>query len=79
MASAGMALTANATAAGSRYAIVPIAAVGTGLSKYNITYVYGALTITPVELTITAVGDTKVCDGVRARRPCRRSPRGGWS
>ena len=61
--SAGTSLTANATAAGSHYAIVPSAAVGTGLANYNITYVNGALTVMPVELTITAAGGTKVYDG----------------
>ena len=37
---------AGATVVGSPYAIVPSAAVGTGLGNYNITYVNGLLTVT---------------------------------
>ena len=37
---------ATATVAGSPYAIVPSAAVGTGLSNYTISYVNGSLTVT---------------------------------
>ncbi len=42
---------ATATVAGSPYAITPSAAVGTGLGNYAITYVDGALTVTPAALT----------------------------
>ena len=51
---------ATATVAGSPYAIVPSAAVGTGLSNYNISYVNGSLTVDPRPLTITAGNKTKV-------------------
>ena len=58
LASAGTAATA--TVAGSPYAIVPTAAVGTGLSNYTIAYSNGSLTVTPASLTITANNQTKV-------------------
>jgi hypothetical protein len=54
---------ATATVAGSPYAIVPSAAVGTGLGNYTITYVNGVLTINPKTLTVTATGIDKVYDG----------------
>ena len=57
-ASAGAAATA--TVAGSPYAIIPSAAVGTGLGNYNISYVNGSLTVDPRPLTITASNKTKV-------------------
>ena len=41
------------------YAIVPSAAVGTGLSNYTITYVNGSLTVNPAALTITANNTSK--------------------
>ena len=56
--SAGAAPTA--TVAGSPYAIVPSAAVGTGLGNYTITYLNGLLTVTPAPLTITADDHSKV-------------------
>lgn len=49
-----------ATAAGSPYVIIPTAAVGTGLGNYNISYVNGALTVTPALLTITGNNATKI-------------------
>jgi hypothetical protein len=52
LASAGAA--AAATVPGSAYAIIPSAAVGTGLANYNISYVNGALTVQPAILTVTA-------------------------
>ncbi len=55
--SAGAAATA--TVAGSPYAIVPSAAVGTGLENYDISYVNGSLTVDPKPLTITASNKTK--------------------
>ena len=55
--SAGAAATA--TVAGSPYAIVASAAVGTGLANYTITYVDGALTVDPAALTITADDQSK--------------------
>ncbi len=39
--------------------IVPSAAVGSGLSNYNITYANGTLTVTPAALTITASNASK--------------------
>ena len=45
--------------AGSPYPITPSAAVGTGLTNYTITYVAGALTVSPAALTITADDRTK--------------------
>jgi len=50
---------ATATVAGSTYAIVPSAAVGTGLANYTITYTNGTLTVTPKALTVTANNRTK--------------------
>src|SRR5678815_5171656 len=50
---------ATATVAGSPYAITPSAAVGTGLTNYNISYVNGSLTVDPRPLTITASNKTK--------------------
>ena len=47
-----------------RTPIIPSAAVGTGLANYTITYVDGALTVTPAALTITADDQTKA-SGVR--------------
>jgi hypothetical protein len=44
---------ATATVAGSPYAIVPSAAVGTGLPNYTITYVNGTLTVVAATLIIT--------------------------
>ncbi len=55
--SAGAAATA--TVAGSPYAIVASAAVGTGLANYTITYVDGVLTVDPAALTITADDQSK--------------------
>ena len=55
--SAGAAATA--TVAGSPYDIIPSAAVGTGLSNYNISYVNGSLTVDQKDLTITATNKTK--------------------
>ena len=51
--SAGAAATANV--AGSPYAIVPSAAVGSGLGNYTINYANGSLTVNPAPLTVTAV------------------------
>ena len=50
---------ASATVAGSPYPITPSAAVGSGLANYTISYVEGALTVTPAALTITADDRTK--------------------
>ena len=55
--SAGAAATA--TVDGSPYAIVPSAAIGTGLDNYTITYVNGNLTVTTAALTITANSTSK--------------------
>jgi hypothetical protein len=46
---------ASATVAGSPYAIVPSAAVGSGLSNYTITYANGSLTVTPAALKTLVV------------------------
>jgi hypothetical protein len=50
---------ATATVFGSPYAIVPNAAVGTGLSNYDITYADGELTVDLKTLTITAADQSK--------------------
>ena len=50
---------ATATVAGSPYAIVPSAAVGTGLGNYTISYVNGSLTVNTAALTITADSTSK--------------------
>ena len=55
--SAGAAATAGV--AGSPYAIVASDAVGTGLDNYTISYVDGALTVDPKDLTVTADNDSK--------------------
>ena len=55
--SAGAAATA--TVAGSPYDIIPSAAVGTGLTNYDISYVNGSLTVEARDLTITATNKTK--------------------
>ena len=48
----------TATVAGSPYTITPSAAVGSGLSNYNIVYDNGTMTVTGVAITITATGPT---------------------
>jgi hypothetical protein len=55
--SAGAAATAGV--AGSPYTIVASGAVGTGLSNYTISYVNGALSVSPADLTITAMNEVK--------------------
>jgi hypothetical protein len=50
---------ANATVAGSPYAISASNAVGSGLSNYTISYVSGQLTVNPAALTITASNQEK--------------------
>ncbi len=55
--SAGAAATA--TVAGSPYDIIPSAAVGTGLTNYDISYVNGSLTVEARDVTITASNKTK--------------------
>jgi len=55
--SGGAAATAGVS--GSPYAIVPSAAVGTGLGNYTISYSSGALTVNPASLTITAANRSK--------------------
>ena len=50
---------AGATVAGSPYPIVVSAAVGTGLGNYDIDYVNGELEVTPKDLTVTAVDQTR--------------------
>jgi hypothetical protein len=64
--SAGQAATAGV--AGSPYAIVPSSATGGTFtpSNYSISYVNGALTVTPAPLTITAQDVTKVYGEVPA-------------
>jgi hypothetical protein len=57
---ASLGTPAAATVAGSLYAIVPSAAVGTGLGNYNISYVNGTLIVTPALLTITGNNATKI-------------------
>ena len=50
---------ATAVVAGSPYAIVPSAAVGTGLNNYTIAYANGALAVSPAALTVTASNRSK--------------------
>jgi hypothetical protein len=50
---------ANATVQGGPYTITASAAVGTGLSNYNIAYSPGILTVTGANLTITANSTSK--------------------
>jgi uncharacterized delta-60 repeat protein len=50
---------ADATVAGSPYAITASSAVGTGLGNYTITYVDGTLTVNPAQLVITAGNQRK--------------------
>jgi hypothetical protein len=57
LASAGAAATA--TVGGAPYAIVPSAAVGSGLSNYNISYMNGSLSVSAASLTITANSTSK--------------------
>jgi hypothetical protein len=57
--SSGYAPTATVVAPGPTYAITPRAAVGTGLSNYNITYVNGTFTVKPAPLTLTAANENK--------------------
>ena len=52
--------TATATVAGSTYPIIATAAVGTGLGNYNISYVNGALTVTPRALVVANTNRSKV-------------------
>ncbi|HEX3883807.1 MAG TPA: MBG domain-containing protein [Stellaceae bacterium] len=56
--SPGAAATANV--ADSPYVITASNAVGSGLSNYTITYVNGALTVTPAALTVTASSQSKI-------------------
>ncbi|HEY3856986.1 MAG TPA: MBG domain-containing protein [Verrucomicrobiae bacterium] len=50
---------ATAAVSGSPYAIVPVAATGTGLGNYSISYGSGTLTINPATLSITANNRSK--------------------
>ncbi len=58
LSSAGAAATA--TVAGSPYAIVPSAAVGTGLDNYSITYDNGRLTVNPASLSVIVLSPTSL-------------------
>jgi hypothetical protein len=51
---------ATASVAGSPHAITPSAAVGSGLTNYNITYTAGTMTVTARPVTVTADGKTKI-------------------
>jgi hypothetical protein len=51
---------ATATVAGSPYAIVVSAAMGSGLANYTISYTNGSLTVNKAILTITADDQTKI-------------------
>src|SRR6185295_9710475 len=53
-------VAATASVAESPYAIVPSAAIGTGLDNYTISYINGMLTVTPAPLTVTANNEMKV-------------------
>src|SRR5207253_959524 len=50
---------ANASVAGSPFAIIPSLATGTGLDNYAITYLNGSLTVTAKTLDITANSSSK--------------------
>jgi mucin-19 len=50
---------ASATVAGSSYAIIPDAAVGTGLNNYTVFYISGTLSVNPAILTVTANSQVK--------------------
>lgn len=54
----------SASVAGSPYLIIPSGTVGTGLANYLISYVNGALTVSPAALTVTASGATKTYGAV---------------
>src|SRR4029079_3693967 len=54
----------TAGVASSPYSIVPSNAVGSGLGNYTISYLPGALTITPASLTLTAINQSKVYGNV---------------
>jgi hypothetical protein len=54
---------ATAAAEDGSYAIVPSAAVGTGLSNYAITYVPGTLTVLEPAITVTATSLTAINEG----------------
>ena len=53
-----------APVAGSPYSIIPFNAVGTGLANYTITFVPGALTVTPATAVISVSGYTVPYDGL---------------
>jgi hypothetical protein len=57
--SGGYAGTATVTAPGPAYAIVPSAAVGSGLGNYTIAYANGTFTVNTAPLTITANNESK--------------------
>src|ERR1019366_6402449 len=57
--SAGAAATATVAAPGPTYAIVPSAAVGSGLGNYSLHYANGTLTVLAIDLTITAKSASK--------------------
>jgi hypothetical protein len=59
LASAGAAASATVAAPGPAYAVVPSAAVGSGLGNYTLAYVNGTLTVERLALTITANDRTK--------------------
>ena len=55
---------ATATVAGSPYPITPSAAVGTGLANYTISYIDGALDVTPAVAVIVITGYSVVYDSL---------------
>jgi hypothetical protein len=66
--SAGAAATAQVN--GSPYAIVPSAAVGTGLGNYTISYVNGALTVQAATLTLSVTGSGGVYNALPYPAAC---------
>ena len=68
---------ASATVASSPYAIIPSAAVGSGLGNYTVTYVDGKLTVNPAPLVIRPTAPARPT-GIRQPSPARRSPKPGW-
>jgi hypothetical protein len=70
---------ASATVAGGPYAITPSNALGSGLSNYTLSYMNGALTVSPATLTVTASNQSKIygtiTHSILAQRP---SPTRVW-
>jgi hypothetical protein len=53
----------GATVLGGPYTITPTTATGTGISNYVITYINGAMTVTPASVSVSALAQSKTYDG----------------